>query len=61
MADTKQIQFTPTPVVSKADPELAQQLHGIHEMLFQRLGNHFRAIQNLQSQLDALKVAQGKK
>ena len=61
MADTKQIVFTPSPVTSKADPELAAQLHQIHQMIFNRFQNHKNAVANLQAQIDALKAAQGKK
>jgi hypothetical protein len=51
---TKQIQYTPPVIESKADPELAGQLQTLHQLIFDRLGNHFTAIQNQQTQINAL-------
>ena len=45
---TKQIQYTPPVIESKADPALAQQLQTLHQLIFDRLGNHFTAIGNRQ-------------
>jgi hypothetical protein len=62
---TKQIQYTPPVIESKADPALAQQLQTLHQLIFDRLGNHYAAIGNQQSQItdlqNQIKALQGKK
>jgi hypothetical protein len=51
---TKQIQYTPPVIESKADPELAGQLQTLHQLVFDRLGNHYAAIGQLNTKLSAL-------
>lgn len=49
-------QFTPPIVESKHDPEFAQHLHTIHQLVFDKLQNHYTAIGNLQTQISALQA-----
>lgn len=62
---TKQIQYTPPVIESKADPELAGQLQTLHQLIFEKLGNHFTAIGNQQAQItdlqNQIKALQGNK
>ncbi len=51
---TKQIQYTPPVIESKADPALAQQLQTLHQLIFDRLGNHYRAIDLLNQKVTAM-------
>ena len=55
---TKQIQYTPPVIESKADPEMAGQLQTLHQLIFDRLGNHFTAIQTLTARIAALETQQ---
>jgi len=55
---TKQIQYTPPVIESKADPELAGQLQTLHQLIFDRLGNHFTAIGQLTARINALEAQQ---
>jgi hypothetical protein len=65
MADVKQIRVAFPPVESKTDPAMAQQLHSVHQLISDRLSNHFTAIQNLNTQIAELQkqvqALQGKK
>ena len=56
---TKQIQYTPPVIESKADPELAGKLRTLHQLIFDRLGNHFTAIGQLTARINALEAQQG--
>lgn len=50
------IQFTPPKAESKVDPELANHVNTMHQLLFDRLTNHFNAINTLQGQVTALQA-----
>ena len=52
----KQINYTPPPVESKADPELAGQLHIIHQQIFNAFGQHGAYLSSLQDQITALQA-----
>ena len=49
-------QFTPPKATGKTGEELSQHIDTMHELLFNRLQNHFTAIQNQAAQITALQA-----
>lgn len=60
MTNPNNMPFTPPKIESEKDPEFAERLHGIHQLVFERFQNHYDAIQTLTDRIAVLEKAQTK-